>query len=225
MVATNISLYRVAWNPVARRGEVIFLAGGPTPIRVSLGSADAFTALALMLNERNVIWDGRVLHFESGRTRKHGESDSLLPFDRLGINPEAKRIIDACEDEWPANKSDCSGFVKDVSAAFGIVLSGQANEIVDQLTGPGWTEVPNGELAKQAADDGKLVIGGLKGSDQRTPSSHGHVVVVVSGPLAKDRYPTAYWGTLGGTGARAKTTNWAWKAGDRDKTRFAARSI
>jgi hypothetical protein len=70
-----------------------------------------------------------------------------------------------------------------------------------------------------------LVIGGLRGDEQQVPSQHGHAVVVVSGPLAKDAYPTAYWGTLGGAGERAKTTNWAWKSVDRDKVIFGCRTI
>ena len=220
-MAPTVSRYRLAWDPVARRGEVAFLAGGSTPIRIPVGSADEFNALALMLKEPVVVWDGRVLWSDSSSARTLGEGGEAGLLDLLEIKPDAKKIIDVCEDEWPANKGDCSGFVKDVAAALGVSLSGQANDIVDQIAGPGWTKLNDGKAAKQAADEGKFVIGGLKGSDQQTPSAHGHVVVVVSGPLAKDQYPTAYWGTLGGTGERAKTTNWAWKAIDRDSVRYS----
>lgn len=220
-MAAPVSRYRFGWDPVARRGEVAFLAGGLTPVRIPVGSADEFNALALMLKEPGVVWDGRVLWSDSGSVRTLGEGGEAGPLDLLEINPDAKKIIDVCEDEWPANKSDCSGFVKDVAAALGVSLSGQANDIVDQIAGPGWTKLNDGKAAKQAADEGKFVIGGLKGSDQQTPSAHGHIVVVVSGPLAKDQYPTAYWGTLGGTGERAKTINWAWKAIDRDSVRYS----
>jgi len=141
-------------------------------------------------------------------------------------HPKAKRIIDACEDEWPANKSDCSGFVRDVAAILGVSLTGQANEIVDQvLSAAGWTPLDDGKRAKEAADDGLFVVGGLKGEAQQAPSEHGHVVVVVSGPLSKEKYPTAYWGTLGGVGEKAKTINWAWKAVDRDNVIFSSRTI
>lgn len=224
-MAAPVTRHRLAWDPVARRGEVAFLAGGSTPVRIQVGSADEFNALALMLKEPGVVWDGRVLWSDSGIVRTLDEGGEAGLLDLLEINPGAKKIIDACEDEWPANKSDCSGFVKDVAAALGVSLSGQANDIVDQITGPEWTKLTDGKAAKQAADEGKFVIGGLKGSDQQTPSAHGHVVVVVSGPLAKNQYPTAYWGTLGGSGERSKTTNWAWKAIDRDNVRFAARTI
>lgn len=222
-MAATVSRYRLAWDPLARRGEVAFLVGGSTPVRISIGSSDEFHALALMLKEPGVVWDGRVLWSDSSSVRPLAEGSEAGLLDLLEINPDAKRIIDVCEDEWPANKSDCSGFVKDVAAALGVSLSGQANDIVDQIAGLGWTKLTDGKAAKQAADKGKLVVGGLKGGDQQTPSEHGHVVVVVSGPLAKDQYPTAYWGSLGGTGERAKTINWAWKADDRDKVKYACR--
>lgn len=224
-MAAPISRYRLAWDPVARRGEAAFLAGGSTPVRIPVGSADEFNALALVLKEPGVVWDGRVLWSDSGSQKTVGQSIQVDLLELLEINPNAKKILDACEDEWPANKGDCSGFVKDVAAALGVSLSGQANDIVDQISGARWTKLADGKAAKQSADDGNFVIGGLKGSDQHTPSAHGHVVVVVSGPLAKEQYPTAYWGTLGGVGERAKTINWAWKAVDRDNVLFAAIAI
>src|SRR6202034_2574503 len=97
----------------------------------------------------------------------------------------AQDIIDACEAEWDAHQSDCSGFAKAVAARLGVTLTGMANDIV-------------GEIA-QAPDP-----------------AHGHVVVVVQGPLAHGLYPTAYWGQLGGVGKKDMTLNWAWTAGDRD---------
>lgn len=224
-MAAPISRYRLAWDATARRGEVAFLAGGATPVRIQVGSADEFNALALLLKEPGVVWDGRILWSDSANHRVLGDVSQIDLLDLLEFNQDAKKIIDVCEDEWPSNKGDCSGFVKDVAASLGVSLSGQANDIVDQIAGPGWTKLADGKAAKKAADEGKFVVGGLKGSDQQTPSAHGHVVVVVSGPLAKDQYPTAYWGTLGGVGERAKTTNWAWKATDRDSVTFAFQSL
>ncbi len=57
-----------------------------------------------------------------------------------------------------------------------------------------WTPLTPGDgaAAKNQADAGLLVIAGLKGADQANPDPHGHVVVVVSGPLDR-QYPTAYW--------------------------------
>lgn len=221
-----VSRYRLAWDPVARRGQVTFIAGSSsTPVRIPAPSAEEFNALALVLREPNVVWDGRVLWSDSATNRLMGEAEADLELS-YAFHPDAKRIIDACEDEWPANKSDCSSFVRDVAIAVGVNLSGQANDIVDQIrNGAGWTQLVDGMAAKRAADDGLFVVGGLKGDEQQSPSEHGHVVIVVSGPIAKDSYPTAYWGTLGDTGERAKTVNWAWKAADRDKVHYSSRQV
>ncbi|WP_434616457.1 hypothetical protein [Azospirillum sp. B2RO_4] len=146
---------------------------------------------------------------------------------RLAAVPagRAAEIIAACEDEWPANKADCNAFVKDVAARFKVILTGQADDIVTQIQGAGWQQLRDGIEAKQAADAGKLVIGGLQGSKQADPSPHGHVVVVVAGPLEHGRYPSAYWGKLNSVGERNKTINWAWRAGDRDKVVYGARDV
>ena len=71
------------------------------------------------------------------------------------------------------------------------------------------------------------MIAGLKGADQARPDPHGHVVVVVTGPLdsTHGKYPTAYWGKLGDVGGRAQTINWAWSAGDRDRVGYFAKSL
>ncbi|PIK73843.1 hypothetical protein CS379_06055 [Methylobacterium frigidaeris] len=115
--------------------------------------------------------------------------------------------------------------MRDVAADLGITLEGNADAIVDRIAGAGWQALADGRAAKVAADQGLFVVGGLKGSDQQEPSAHGHVVVVVAGPLARGLYPTAYWGRLGGVGERAKTVNWAWRAADRDRVVYAARPV
>jgi hypothetical protein len=131
-------------------------------------------------------------------------------------SPTAQQsIITACESAFDAWKSDCSGFVKAVASFLGITLSGQANDIVDQIQKAPWTGLQDGVQAKNKADLGFFVIGGLK--DQ----PNGHVVVVVQGPIAHSKYPTAYWGKLGGTGKKNTTINWAWDEHDRDQVIYA----
>jgi hypothetical protein len=138
----------------------------------------------------------------------------------------ADRVKEACEACFDAHASDCSGFVRAVASELGVQLHGLANEIVDTIRdGDDWTPLPDGIAAAQAAAAGKLVIGGLKGSEQARPDPHGHVVVVVTGPLAHDAYPSAYWGRLGGTGDEDKTINWAWNAEDRDKVSYAEHEL
>ena len=101
----------------------------------------------------------------------------------------------------------------------GITLTGMANDIVDQIQASPWTLLADGIAAKAQADAGSFVIGGLK------DNPHGHVVVVVQGPIdpIHDKYPTAYWGSIRGAqfAARDKTVNWAWDASDRDSVIYA----
>ena len=126
-----------------------------------------------------------------------------------------QKIIDTCEANFDAHTSDCSGFLKAVAGSLGIAITGMANDIVDEIQTAPWTVLPDGVAAKAQADQGLFVVGGLKD----TP--HGHVVVVVQGPLAHGKYPTGYWGRLGATGMKNTTINWAWNAADRDRVTYA----
>jgi hypothetical protein len=150
---------------------------------------------------------------------------------------DPQRIIDLCEANWDAHKSDCSGFVKAVASALQVTTFAEgddADAVVDKLraavaagAGEDWTALAPGDGpgAKAKADAGCLVIGGLKGADQANPDpQHGHVVVVVCGPLDR-QYPTAYWGQLGGIGKKAMTINYAWRAGDRDRVAYFAKPL
>jgi hypothetical protein len=137
----------------------------------------------------------------------------------------AEDIIAACEAEWDAHKSDCSGFAKAVAMRFGITLSGQANDIVGAIAATPWTLLKDGVAAAASAGAGRFVLAALKGADQVVPDAHGHVAVVVQGALAHGLYPTGYWGRLGGVGCKNQTLNWAWRAGDRDKLVYAAISL
>ena len=136
------------------------------------------------------------------------------------------RIIEACEACFEANKADCSGFARAVASRVGVTLQGVADEIVESLrTSPDWIPLSDGVASAQSANNGKLVMAGLKGAEQAHPNAHGHVVVVVSGSLAHNAYPTAYWGSLGGDPGKEKTLNFAWTAEDRDRVSYAAHNL
>ena len=139
-----------------------------------------------------------------------------------GTTPQ-QEIINACEAEFPNHTTDCSGFAKAVAGDVGITLTGMANDIVDQIQAAPWTVLTDGIDAKSKADLGLFVIGGLK------DDPHGHVVVVVQGPLdpAHQKYPTAYWGSLRGAqfAAKDKTVNWAWDSTERDNVTYSCISI
>ncbi|MGO9517973.1 MAG: hypothetical protein ACLPND_13085 [Candidatus Korobacteraceae bacterium] len=146
---------------------------------------------------------------------------------------DPQQIIAVCEANWDAHKFDCSGFVKAVATALNVTTftpDDNANDIVDKLHAAGdWVALPTGDgaAAKEQADAGLLVIAGLEGADQVIPDEHGHVVVVVTGPLdaAHHQYPTAYWGSLAGHPAKAQTINFAWRAVDRDKVGYFAKAV
>ena len=140
--------------------------------------------------------------------------------------PDADQVKAACEACFDAHEDDCSGFARAVAAQLGVPLAGLANAIVDTIDGgEGWTPLDDGVAAADAAENGKFVLGGLKGSDQATQSEHGHVVVVVGRPLAHGAYPSAYWGRLGGGGQKDRTVNFAWNTDDRDNVLYAAHDI
>ena len=84
---------------------------------------------------------------------------------------------------------------------------------------PCWWHLESGSEARDWAEAGYFVIGGLKD----TPN--GHVVVVVAGLLDRGKYPTAYWGKLHGIGEKAKTINYAWNKNDRDKVIYRGRIL
>ena len=136
------------------------------------------------------------------------------------------RVREVCEKQWQAHHADCSGFARAVGKDLGVTLTGQANDIVGTLRpGNAWRKLPDGIAAAKSARAGKLVLAGLRGDEQFAPSHHGHVVVIVDGPLAHGRYPSAYWGQLGGSGARFQTLNWAWTQHDRDRITYAEHDL
>ena len=137
----------------------------------------------------------------------------------MTVTTPQQQIINACEAEFQQHIADCSGFVKAVARDLGITLNGMANNIVDEIQAAPWTLLADGIAAKGQADAGSFVIGGLK------DNPHGHVVVVVQGPIdsTHGKYPTAYWGSIRGAAfaAKDKTVNWAWDAAERDSVIYA----
>jgi hypothetical protein len=132
----------------------------------------------------------------------------------------------ACAKEFPAHTDDCSGFAKAVAACVGVTLTGLANDIVHTIrTAPGWRVLGDGPAAAASAKAGKLVIAGLRGDQQFHPDTNGHVVVVVDGPLAFGKYPTAWWGKLHATGTAGGTLNFAWIEQDRDRVTYAEHDL
>jgi len=157
-------------------------------------------------------------------------STSAVPTNTIS-NSDASRIVKECENHWEPNKSDCNHFVKAVAAALNVPelpADADANTLITFLSSsPVWKKLTEGDdrAAKQAADGGKFVIGGLLGGD--LGEANGHVVVVVTGNFdpGHGRYPHAYWGQLGGVGEKNKTINYAFKNPARDRVRYFVRDL
>jgi hypothetical protein len=142
----------------------------------------------------------------------------------------ADQIIDACKQarKVAANVDHCNMFVIDVAARCGVTLHGNADQILGQITGAGWKQLRNdGAAAGAAAADGDLVVGGM--TSQALGGAHGHVVIVVKGPLNRDKYPTAYWGSensrIRDDGGLGKTINFSFTSEDRDKVVYASHRV
>lgn len=155
-----------------------------------------------------------------------------VPESLMGPLLDPQTIIDNCEKEYPDNKDDCNKFVKAVSADLNVTLfspGDNADAIVQRLRDAAaagdWTKLDDGPDAKAKADAGQYVIAGLKGTDHNPPRDHGHVVVVVSGPLANGKYPSAYWGSISGTPGQNQTLNFAWNASDRDNVEYYGKAL
>jgi hypothetical protein len=121
------------------------------------------------------------------------------------MNPQ--QIIDACEANWDANKSDCNHFVKAVADSLGLTLfdSGDnADAIINKLTSAaGWNTIPDRAQVEAQASAGVFIIAGLRSSEFHPPRNNGHVVVVVAGDdSSHPGFPMAYWGTLNGVGQK-----------------------
>jgi len=107
-------------------------------------------------------------------------------------------------------------------------MTGNADQIMTQISGSDWTQHgDDGIAAATAAAAGELVVAGM--TSQALGSDHGHVVIVVAGPLNRGLYPTAYWGSLNPRirpdGALGKTINFSFSEDDRDNVVYASRVV
>jgi hypothetical protein len=149
-------------------------------------------------------------------------ADCPGPDPRPAASPRALAVVDACEAVFKANKTDCNHFLKAAAVALGITFfddTWNANRIVDELirvsaySPSRWHALTSADDARTAAEAGNFVVAGTHGPD--TGDVHGHVAVVVAGPMHPTRHvPHGYWGRLGGEGAKNCTLNWAWRPKD-----------
>lgn len=150
-----------------------------------------------------------------------------------------EKIAAACENVWDDDvlqkklniHGNCSGYLKKVAEKLGYSLPDvQANELMDWLDKKsGWVKIVDekgrfsGTLAQTLAKQGIFVI-----ADQKHPSAkeHGHVAVVVDGPLYNKKYPRVWsGGGIRGRSAGDKSVGETWpRSGgyNRDKVKYYA---
>ena len=124
-------------------------------------------------------------------------------------------------------QSNCSGFLKQVAKEQGITLEGRANDIIEFIK-THWELVPTAALAAQAAADGSFVIALLSGPEHADHRDHGHVAVVLPGPLqvrgsgeTGGAYPLVWCaGGKGGKSDGTKTVGDVWMACDRNNVKY-----
>lgn len=142
-------------------------------------------------------------------------------------DPNAKKVVDACEASWDANKSDCNKFLKTVAASIAVndfTSNMNADAIIAHLEGEpaGWKKLQQGDHmgAHVKAKGGAFVVVGLTSTDMGR--DNGHVTVVTAGSMVfsgmdKISYPRGYWGTLGATGKKCSGMNNSFPAPQRKK--------
>lgn len=140
-------------------------------------------------------------------------------------------IVDACEAVWEQefhagfkNSNNCSGFVKAVAKKLGVpfLQVGRADDIGDYLAKSAeWTLLATTREAASKATAGAFVVASLK-SDQHSPKrSEGHVAIVVTGPLYRDKYPRCWGGSTGLAQSKGnKSTGEIWNTKDRDNVKY-----
>jgi hypothetical protein len=106
------------------------------------------------------------------------------------------KLLAACQDNYAANQKNCSGFLRAVARTLGKQLFGvTADEQTDFVRGH-WMPVTVAEAVKWAGR-GSLVVACQKGPEHVPPQHHGHVAIVVPGPLYHGTYPMCWCGSLG----------------------------
>lgn len=140
-------------------------------------------------------------------------------------------IVDAAKAVWDdefvkgtKNRDNCSGFVKAVARELGIPLpaTATADGIADAISA-NWTAVASGPEAARLATSGSFVLAVLKAADHSPARNNGHVAIVVSGALYKQKYPVVWGGSIGSAQSRGdKSVGEVWNRSDRDNVSYYA---
>jgi hypothetical protein len=111
-------------------------------------------------------------------------------------NPAVGPVEAACLELWPPNRTSAAAFVTAVAGRFGAVLHGTADNIIEQLKGPGWTLLMDARAALQAVRQGQIVVVGLTAADFSTPPKDGQLAVLVDLEGDDTGILHGYWGSV-----------------------------
>jgi hypothetical protein len=140
----------------------------------------------------------------------------------------ADDLIKACQESWDEenlpgmpNSSNCSGFLRSVAHRLNkTTFGGQADDMIQYIRN-NWTPVDTGSDAAAWAAQGALVVAGLKGSEHKPKRGHGHVAVIVPGPIYRGKYPLCWSGSTGTAQSRGtKSVGLVWAPQDRDEVTY-----
>jgi cell wall-associated NlpC family hydrolase len=139
-------------------------------------------------------------------------------------------VVEVCRNSWDEsfisgvkNKYNCSGFVKAVAQKLAVYMpDGTADAIVEHLEShPLWRRLSDGLEARQKAQQGSFVIGGLKSSDHSPSRNNGHVAIIVGGALYRAKYPLCWGGSTSNAQSQGnKSIGEVWNARDRDNVQY-----
>lgn len=130
-------------------------------------------------------------------------------------------IVAACRKWYATFSNDCSGYVRAVTRELGHPVDGNADGIMNELARSAAWESIDRETAVASAREGKLIVAGLKSSEHNPTANHGHVVIVVDGPLYHDKYPLVWGGSIGSAQSRGtKSVGEVWRRSDRDHVHY-----
>jgi hypothetical protein len=128
-------------------------------------------------------------------------------------------ILAACRRYYSAHRDDCAAFLRAVAADLGFSLTGNADALVAELS-RSWTRLTR-EQAIAAAEAGQFVVVGLRSRDFNPPGNHGHVGVVVPGPLRHGLYPPVWCGSIGHVPSSGNlSVSGIWRVADRNRVLY-----
>jgi hypothetical protein len=159
-----------------------------------------------------------------------------VPPDDPSFETTSAGVVAACERFLAVERDRmaCNFFVQDVCDAFGVgdQVAGQANDIANRIGGDSFEALPDSAAAAaRAALNGWIVLAAAA-----SPGGHGHVAIIVPGPLQtfpSGTWPLGYWGALTGAwsgknspkGFGAQTINFGFGAELRSVLKYGALPI